>query len=260
MIYIGTSGFKFDDWKGAFYPPELSEKSWLNYYGERFNCVEVNSTYYRLVHPRTFYFMAEKVPAGFEFTVKAYGGLTHESGEGGESDFQAFVDSLQPLIEANKFGCILAQFPHRFHNTQENRAYLAEFKQRLGGLPTVIEFRAREWAEQAVFDFLREHGLGYCAVDEPQFKSLMPPIAVATSSVGYVRFHGRNYETWWKGDSKTRYDYLYSEDELKEWLPKIKQLEQQTEKVYVFMNNCYAGKAATNAAQMKELLQKELEA
>ena len=258
MIYIGTSGFKFDDWKGAFYPPDLSEKSWLNYYGERFNCVEVNSTYYRLVHPRTFYFMAEKVPAGFEFTVKAYGGLTHESGEGSDDDFQAFVNSVQPLIEARKFGCILAQFPHRFHNTQENRAYLAEFKERLGGLPTVIEFRSREWAEPPVFDFLREHDLGYCAVDEPQFKNLIPPIAVATSSVGYVRFHGRNYETWWKGDNKTRYDYLYSEDELKEWLPKVKQLEQQTEKVYVFMNNCYAGKAATNAAQMKDLLQKEL--
>ena len=258
MIYIGTSGFKFDDWKGTFYPSDLSEKSWLNYYGERFNCVEVNSTYYRLVHPRTFSFMAEKVPAGFEFTVKAYGGLTHESGEGSGDDFQAFVDSVQPLIEARKFGCILAQFPHRFHNTQENRAYLAEFKQRLGGLPTVIEFRSREWAQEPVFDFLRENGLGYCAVDEPQFKNLIPPIAVATSNVGYVRFHGRNYETWWKGDNKTRYDYLYSEDELREWLPKVKRLEQETEKVYVFMNNCYAGKAATNAAQMKDLLQKEL--
>ncbi|UCH35345.1 MAG: DUF72 domain-containing protein [Armatimonadota bacterium] len=260
MIYIGTSGFKFADWKGSFYPEGLSDRDWLTYYGERFDCVEVNSTYYRLVHPRTFFHMANKVPAGFQFTVKAYGGLTHEPSESRDADFESFIGSLQPLIEADKFGCVLAQFPHRFHNTQENRAYLAEFGERFTGLPLVVEFRSREWAEQPVFDFLREHGVGYCAVDEPQFKSLMPPVAVATSPVGYVRFHGRNYEKWWKGDNKTRYDYLYSEDELREWVPKIDQLQQETEKVYVFMNNCFGGKAATNAAQMKELLQQELPA
>jgi len=258
MIYIGTSGFKFDDWKGAFYPDKLPQKDWLRYYGERFNCLEINSTYYRLMPPRTLYYMAEKVPAGFHFTVKAYGGLTHEPGAALPEDFHAFMDSVQPLIEADKFGCILAQFPNRFHNTEENRGYLAELKHRLQGLPLVIEFRSREWAQEPVFDFLREQELGYCAVDEPQFRSLMPPVAVATSPIGYVRFHGRNYEKWWKGDNKTRYDYLYREDELREWLPKVKQLEEQTERVYVFFNNCYAGKASTNAAQMRELVQREL--
>lgn len=260
MIYVGTSGFKFDDWKGAFYPSDLPPKDWLKYYGERFNCLEINATYYRLMPARTLFYMAQKVPADFQFTVKAYGGLTHEPEAGGEEDFAAFTDSLQPLLEAGKFGCVLAQFPHRFHNTQENRRYLVEFRRRFGDLPLVVEFRGRDWAQEAVFELLREQGLGYCAVDEPRFKSLMPPVVVATSSVGYVRFHGRNYEKWFKGDNKTRYDYLYSEDELREWLPKIKRLEQETERTYVFMNNCYGGKAATNAAQLKEMVQKELPA
>jgi uncharacterized protein YecE (DUF72 family) len=258
MIYVGTSGFKFDDWKGAFYPPDVPQNKWLNYYGARFSCLEINSSYYRLMPARTFYSMAQKVPDGFQFTVKAFGGLTHEPADATADDARAFIDSLQPLIEADKFGCVLAQFPNRFHNTEENRQYLVEFKERLEGLPIVVEFRHREWADEAVFPFLRENGLGYCAVDEPRFRSLMPPIAVATSGVGYVRFHGRNYEKWWKGDNKTRYDYLYSEDELREWVPKIKTLDQQAERVYVFMNNCYAGKAATNAAQMTDILQKEL--
>ena len=258
MIYVGTSGFKFDDWKGAFYPADLAQKEWLRYYGERFNCLEVNSTYYRLLPARTFYYMAQKVPDGFQFTVKAYGGLTHEPSDSTEQDFEEFIRSLDPLIQADKFGCVLAQFPHRFHNTQENQQYLAEFNDRFAELPLAIEFRSREWAEQPVFDFLREHGIGYCAVDEPQFESLMPPVAVATSGIGYVRFHGRNYQKWWKGDNKTRYDYLYSEDELREWLPKIGRIAEETEKVYVFMNNCFNGQAATNAAQMRELLQQEL--
>jgi uncharacterized protein YecE (DUF72 family) len=254
MIRVGTSGFKFDDWKGAFYPESVKQKEWLNYYGKRFDCLEVNATYYRLFNPATFFHMANKVPAGFEFTVKAYRTLTHEPGSDNEEDFGAFIESLTPLTEGGKFGCVLAQFPTSFHNTPGNRHYLANFCGRFEGHPLVVEFRNREWVKDEVFEFLREREVGWCAVDEPQFRTLMPPIAQATSPVGYVRFHGRNYKTWWKGDSKTRYDYLYREDELQEWVPKIQQLDKATDVVYVFMNNCFGGQAARNAADMQRLL------
>jgi len=254
MICIGTSGFKFDDWKGTFYPEDIKEKDWLTYYGQRFNCLEVNSTYYRLLHPATFFHMANKVPDGFRFTVKTYRSLTHEPGTENEADFRTFIESLQPLIEAEKFGCVLAQFPNSFHNTPGNRQYLGKFFEHFGNHPLVIEFRNREWARDEVFDYLRLHQVGWCAVDEPQFKSLMPPIAIATSPIGYVRFHGRNYQKWWSGDSKQRYDYLYKREELEEWVPKIRKLEQDTDIVYVFMNNCFGGQAAKNAGDMEGLL------
>ena len=255
MICVGTSGFKFDDWKGPFYPPDLKEKDWLNYYGQRFSCLEVNSTYYRLLHPATFFHMANKVPDGFQFTVKAYRSLTHEPGSDNEADFTTFIESVKPLVEANKFGCILAQFPTSFHNTPGNRHYLAGFCERFSNYPLVVEFRNRQWAKDEVVDFLRQHQVGWCAVDEPQFRSLMPPLAIATSPIGYVRFHGRNYEKWWKGDGKERYNYLYRREELQEWVPKIRTLEHQTQVVYVFMNNCFGGQAAKNAGEMRELLE-----
>jgi uncharacterized protein YecE (DUF72 family) len=255
MIYVGTSGFKFEDWKGHFYPADLKEKDWLRYYGERFRALEVNSTYYRLVHPATFYHMANKVPDGFLFTVKAYRTLTHEPGSENEADFAAFMESLQPLVEAGKFGCVLAQFPTSFHNTPGSRQYLAELCDRLAGYPLVVEFRNREWVKEEVFGFLRERKIGWCAVDEPQFRSLMPPIVEATSPVGYVRFHGRNYQKWWSGNSKERYDYLYSTAELLEWVPKIRKLAEQTDVVYVFMNNCFQAQAAKNAVEMRSLLE-----
>ncbi len=149
---------------------------------------------------------------------------------------------------------MLAQFPTSFHNIPGNRHYLAQLCDHFADFPLVVEFRNRQWAKDEVFDFLRDRRVGWCAVDEPQFRSLMPPLAVATSPVGYVRFHGRNYKTWWKGDSKTRYDYLYREDELKEWVPKIRDLDRQADVVYVFMNNCFGGQAAKNAADMQKLL------
>ena len=255
MIHVGTSGFKFDDWKGTFYPAEVKQKDWLAYYGSRFNCLEVNSSYYRLFHPATFFHMANKVTEGFQFTVKTYRSLTHEVGSDNEADFATFRESLQPLIEADKFGCVLAQFPTSFHNTPGNRQYLARLCDQFLDYPLVIEFRNREWARDEVYDFLRSRQVGWCAVDEPQFRSLMPPVVVATSPIGYVRFHGRNYQTWWKGDSKKRYDYLYRREELMEWVPRIGQLAEQTDRVYVFMNNCFMGQAAKNAEEMRALLE-----
>jgi uncharacterized protein YecE (DUF72 family) len=255
-IYVGTSGFKFADWKGPFYPETVKEKDWLSYYARRFNCLEINSSFYRLNNPATYRNMANKVPEGFEFTVKAYRTLTHESETDHAADFETFIASLEPLRELNKFGCVLAQFPTRFHNTPENRDYLAQFQQRFRELPLVVEFRSREWLDDEVLGFLREHQLGFCSVDEPQFRTLMPPVAIATSPVGYVRFHGRNYQTWWRqSEGKDRYDYHYSEEELKEWVPKIEALAAETKKAYVFMNNCFVGQAAMNALDMQRLLE-----
>jgi len=254
MLYIGTSGFKFADWKGVFYPLGLAESDWLAYYTEKFDCLEVNSTYYRLLHPATFFHMARKVPAGFLFTVKAYRTLTHEIGAQSEADFPVFLDSLRPLVEAEKFGCVLAQFPTSFPKTPSSLAYLGELKDRLIGLPLVVEFRHRRWLGEDTFSWLNEHGIGFCGVDEPQFPSLMPPVVKATSAIGYVRFHGRNYQEWWSGGKERRYDYLYSEEELGSWLPRIQQLEKETEQTFVFMNNCFQAKAAINALQLKEML------
>ncbi len=256
-IFVGTSGFKFADWKGPFYPETLKEKDWLTYYAQRFNTLEINSSYYRHNHPNTYARMIEKVPPGFQFTVKAHQAMTHQAGTENEEDFRTFFDSIRPFEEAGEFGCVLAQFPHSFHNTPENRHYLAQFRDHFGEVPLVVEFRGREWIEEAVLDFLREREIGFCAVDEPQFKTLMPPLAVATSSLGYVRFHGRNYQNWWKGGEggKDRYDYRYSQAELEEWVPKIQQVAGETDKVYVFMNNCFGGQAAANAVEMRSLLE-----
>ena len=257
-VYVGTSGFKFADWKEAFYPAGVPEKSWLNYYATVFGCLEVNSTYYRPLPPATFAQMAAKVPAGFQFTVKAYQSITHQSDTDNAADFATFVESLNPLVEAGKLGGVLAQFPNSFRPTPATCDYLARLRERLAGLPVAVEFRHRDWARKETFPLLCRLDLAYCAVDEPQFSSLMPPLSVATSALGYVRFHGRNYQTWWQGDSKRRYDYLYSRPELEEWVPRIVRLDDETGKVFVFMNNCFGAQAAKNAVDIRDLLKERL--
>jgi uncharacterized protein YecE (DUF72 family) len=255
MIYIGTSGFKFADWKGEFYPPEVKPADWLAYYARHFNCLEINASYYRLLGAKVTAQMAAKTPPGFLFTIKAYRTLTHEIASQTPEDWAIFTDSLQPLIAADKFGCVLAQFPTSFCPTSQNLNYLGELRERLKAHPLVVEFRRRDWLTEETFAWLKQRDVGFCGVDEPQCGSLMPPVAHATSALGYVRFHGRNAKDWWSGNREQRYDYLYSEAELQEWVPKILTLDKETEKTFVFLNNCHAGKAVKNALYLKAVFE-----
>lgn len=254
MIYIGTSGFSYKDWVGPYYPADLPKARWLAFYAREFQVSEVNFTYYRLPDPRTLAAMADKTPDGFVFTIKASKELTHERDDNVEA-FPKFVHALRPLIERNKFGCVLAQFPYSFHPSAESRDYLKAFRESMADLPVVVEFRNARWLSEETFALLEENDLGFCCVDQPRLKGLIPPIATATSSVAYVRFHGRNAKKWWRHDEPwERYDYSYSKEELEEWVPKIKHLDAKAEQTFVFANNHWQGQAVDTARQLRLLL------
>ncbi len=254
-VLIGTSGFSYKDWVGPVYPEGLPKGDWLRFYGQEFPTCELNFSYYRIPSARTLEQMALKVPDGFLFTVKAYKGITHERKES-ELQMEQFTAALAPLIEAQKFACVLVQFPHSFHATPTNRDYVKRVREGLGDLAAVVEFRSREWIDERTFDELRALGLGFCCVDQPRFKNLVPPVAVSTGAVGYLRFHGRNREKWWRHEHAwERYDYNYNNGELREWLPKIEQLDEESPLTLVYMNNHWQGQAVANARQLRMLLE-----
>ncbi len=254
MILIGTAGYSYDDWKGVFYPEKIDKKAMLPFYAREFDFTEVNSTYYRMPNRHMLYRMQEKTPLHFYFVIKAYKGITHER-ENNDVHFLQFREALVPLQEVGKLGCVLAQFPSSFRNSDGNRDYLRRCRELLPDIPIVVEFRHRSWIEEATFELLEEEYLGYVCVDEPAFKGLVPPVIRATTDIGYVRFHGRNYDKWWVHEqAHERYDYLYSEEELEEWVPKISALEERVNKVFVSMNNHYRGRAVINGRMLRELL------
>src|SRR5437763_286286 len=191
MIHIGTSGYSYEDWKGYFYPVDIKDNEMLSYYSQDFKTTEINYTYYRMPAARTLAAMASKVPDDFVFTIKASKELTHEreaeEGGGTPENFRAFAQAVQPLVDAGKFGAVLAQFPNSFKPTDDNRAYLETFRERMGDLPVVVEFRNAGWVTDDTMEMLRKNDLGYCCVDEPRMKGLIPPIAIATSPIAYVR-------------------------------------------------------------------------
>lgn len=254
MIYLGTSGFSYDDWVGPFYPSGMPKRDWLLYYAREFNACEINATYYALLKPATLESMAVKTGDGFLFIVKANRQMTHER-EDNEDVFKFFREMLKPLLDRGKMGCVLAQFPYSFRFSGQNRDYVEAFKERLGDLPVVVEFRNARWLREDVFSWLRSHGLGFCCVDEPPLPNLLPPIAEATSNIAYVRFHGRNKEKWWQHEhAYERYDYSYSQEELEEWLPRIRYLDKMAEKTFVFANNHWRGQAVSTIRQLRMML------
>ena len=262
MIRVGTSGFSFPDWKGTVYPAGLREREMLSFYEKElgFNALELNFTYYTLPSQKSFAAMSQKTSGDFEFVVKSYKGMTHEirNRETGEmidnrETFKKFKYSLDPLIGDGKLGGILAQFPYGFFLNRENLGYLEKFKEEMDDLPLVFEFRNQTWLKEGTFELLEKKGIGFCIVDEPKLPKLMPYIPKATSEIGYFRFHGRN-PNWFNVPSSVRYDYLYSDKELKEFVPDIQDISKKAAKTFVFFNNCHAGSAAKNAAQMAKLL------
>ncbi len=263
-IKVGTSGFSFDDWKEVIYPSRLRKEDWLRYYERElgFNVLEVNFTYYTLPSPRSLEGMSNKTSEHFQFVVKAYREMTHQIRDkenhafiDNRQTFKKFLYSLKPLIDEGKLGCILAQFPYSFFPNKENMGYLKRFKELMGDIPLIVEFRNRQWHKERTLQFLKEQEMGYCIVDEPKLPQLMPFNPAATSPIGYFRFHGRN-PNWFNVPASVRYDYLYGEEELREFIFPIKMIASKTEKVFVFFNNCHAGSAVKNATMLIRLLQK----
>ena len=261
MIYTGTSGYHYDDWKNVFYPPGLTSRGFLEFYAGEFAAVEINSSYYRLPSPGMVEGMCDRTYPGFLFVIKAFRGFTHEVTGEWESLGRQFCESLEVLKKRGRLGTVLFQFPYSFHRNPSNVEYLGRLLDFFRSYSRVVEFRNAHWLSRETYDFLRDRGAGFCCVDEPRLKGLLPPVTVATSpEVGYIRFHGRNAKRWWTHDEPwERYDYLYTPEELGEWVPRILKLAEHTEKLFIFNNNHPRGQAILNARMMMEILGEALE-
>ena len=121
--------------------------------------------------------------------------------------------------------------------------------------PLFVEFRNRSWNRPEVFQLLQDNDIGYVNVDQPLLRGLLPPQDRVTTRTGYIRFHGRNKKEWWEGTNQTRYDYLYTREELEEWMIRIAQVLKKSYKTYIFFNNHPQGKAVQNARMLKEMLE-----
>jgi uncharacterized protein YecE (DUF72 family) len=254
---IGTSGWSYPpstgpgSWTGIFYP--LARTDELKFYARYFNAVEVNSTFYRPCAAKTAESWVQRTPADFEFTVKAWQQLTHKKGEWTAEEVEEFKEGLQPLIEANKLGTILFQFPASFRHTAEVMDRLKSLLDLFGDYPKTVELRHRSWGD--ALPILSSLNAVLAFIDEPKFKdSIRQEFDAVPGPFLYLRLHGRRFEKWWRHEHRNeRYDYLYTREELQPYAVRLKSVlqDKNIQRAYIFFNNHPGAKAVANAVMMR---------
>jgi uncharacterized protein YecE (DUF72 family) len=271
VVRVGTCSWADELLTKYWYPPSASSaEGRLRYYAERYDTVEVNSTYYRLPAVEMVERWAERTPPGFVMHVKAFALMTRHPvkaealppdlreqapvDERGRVDrmprpfrgeiFRHFREALEPLRATGKLGGILLQFPPYFVLRDRSLEYLEWAKEQLAGDELLVEFRHASWLDEdnraTTLRFLEERGMTYVCVDAPRTgaRNVLPTVAAATSPTAYVRFHGRNAKTWnvRGGSAAERFDYLYPREELEEWVEPLRELTEEAENVYALVN------------------------
>jgi uncharacterized protein YecE (DUF72 family) len=296
VIHVGTCSWTENTLirSGEFYPRTVkTAEGRLRYYANSFDTVEVDSTYYAIPDMRNTSLWAERTPEDFIFHIKVYGALTGHGvdpktlpkdifnllSEKDKTERHVYIrephllqviadrfkEALSPLNRAEKLGVIVFQFPPWFYYKTAHMDYILNCKELMQGLPVAVEFRHGSWLTSdrldSLLQFLRKHQLTYITADEPQYANLatVPFLPNVTTEIAYFRFHGKNSENWLKKGIETslRFAYLYSDEELKKFVPSIQDVNKKAKVTYAMFNNCHGGFAMKNALRLKEMVKKQ---
>lgn len=235
-LLVGTSGWNYDHWRQKFYPQDVSQKHWLEFYAESFVTAEVNYSFYRLPKAETFEKWYEQVPDNFVFACKASRYITHNLKLSNAAESWSRI--ITPMLRLReKLGPVLLQFPDRW---QKNYDRLAEFLEMAktstpenAKLKLAFEFRHQSWLDDDIYELLHDYDAAFCIVDSNE----MPRADVITASFAYYRFHGRT----------RKYGSRYTDEELKSEASAMKRLARGGTAVYAYFNNDAHAYAIDNA-------------
>ncbi|MDF2940863.1 MAG: hypothetical protein K0R66_1505 [Gammaproteobacteria bacterium] len=233
-IHIGCSGYQYKEWKGGFYPERLAQSKWLAYYAERFNSVEINSSFYRFPQASSLEKWYKQVPDGFTYSLKAPRFITH---------YHKFIDSQRMLndfyrladILQEKLGCILFQLPESLsYNEDLLNRMLDQLDPRY---KNVIEFRHPSWWQDTVYQALKRAKVSFCQLSGPKEFNQAP-----IDQLFYLRFHGS--QGWYCGSHA---------NELKAWFNKIK--DSKAQEAWIYFNNTMNMDAVNDGEKLRKLFE-----
>jgi len=262
-IAVGPAGWSHPHWDGVFYPrPKPRAFHPLTYLSQFFPVVEINASFYQPLRPEVTALWVNLVASrpDFQFTAKLARRFTHDRVMD-PLEIEQFCEGLRPLRRAGKLGALLMQFPWSFRFTQENRDHLIRLRRAFHEFPLVAELRHASWLLDEAVGTLIDYKVGFCNIDQPEHPRAMPPSAVLTTGLGYVRLHGRGEASVWMKDFSgpreqvVRNDYLYSGEELAEWKTRVTKIARHASRVIVICNNDARAKSLVNAFQFQGILE-----
>lgn len=255
---IGTAGWSYPHWTGVVYPAaRMAAPHPLELLAKQFDTLEINSSFYQPLKPELTRLWMKKIEFNqrFQFTAKLHQRFTHARVLE-DAEIALFKDGIRPLLNGNRLGALLMQFPWSFKFTAENRDFFIKLRRAFGEYPLVAEMRHNSWmAEEAIGVFI-DYRVGFCNIDQPEYTRAMPPTDFLTSGIGYVRLHGRNPQNSLGAFDKSaprgrQHDYLYSEAELADWIKRIEHVNRYADSTFVVFNNDAGAKSVVNALQLR---------
>ena len=257
-IRVGTAGWSYPHWNGLVYPKTAASGFHaLELVARHLDVVEINSSFYQALKPELTKLWMRKVERNpdFTFTAKLHQDFTHRRSLD-TARIAAFKEGLWPLLRAGKLGGLLMQFPWSFRFTEENREHFIRLRRAFHEFPLVAEMRHSSWmADEALGTFL-DYKVAFCNLDQPQYTRAMPPSAILTSGIGYIRLHGRNPQNALgafdpQAARQKQHDYLYTEQEIADWATRAQSIARFAARVYVIFNNDAGAKSFVNALQLR---------
>lgn len=282
MLYCGTAGFQYPDWKGIVYPADVKKRYGheLKYLAQYFDLCEINTSFYGPLKPQSAKSWCDYVSAvnpDFQFTAKLTQVFTHAPEAKTTSSSAATIKytkkdvaeakaGFAPLQEAGRLGAVIAQFPISFKFREGGKSGDAEplygnwdhvldvlnlFKE----YPLAVEFRDASWDDDWVIKELAARQVAFCNVDQPRLGNSLDGTQYVTAPFAYIRLHGRNYDKWFTAKNRDeRYDFLYTGERLERVRKRVSEMEDKAEKTFLVANNHPRGQAAVNALQLKSML------
>ena len=260
-LHCGPAGWSYPHWNGVVYPKAKPRGFHpLDFLAGFFDSVEINTSFYQPLKPELTRLWATKVARNpnFQFTAKLHHRFTHDRVLD-PSEISAFKEGLWPLLRGRKLGALLMQFPWSFRFTPENREFFILLRRAFHEFPLVAEMRHDSWMLDEALGTFIDYRVGFCNIDQPEYTRAMPPTAFLTSSIGYVRLHGRNPANAlgaFKSDAprNRQHDYLYDQHEIARWTANIERIGRNAERVFVIANNDPGGKSVVNSLQFQRAL------
>jgi uncharacterized protein YecE (DUF72 family) len=270
-VRVGTAGWSYKDWQGVFYPPGFEPKKHhpLEVVARCFSVVEINTSFYGHIKPELVKLWTRRVAPinpDFMFTAKLHRSFTHSplavmeptsaaTIKPNDEDEKLAREGLDALAATGKFAALLMQFPVSFKNTSLNREYVETLLRQFIEYPCVLEVRHASWNNPETLESFTQNNVTFCNIDQPLIGRSLAATEHVTAPVAYVRLHGRNYDHWFEAEKPhDRYNYLYSEAELRGWKDKIERMAQKAEVTYVIANNHFEAKSGVNALHLSHML------
>lgn len=249
-LYIGTSGYNHEDWKGTFAPDEIHNFDLLSYYADKgFNFLELAFTFYRMPERDKIQQIVNRTGDRVKYSVRVPKTLIRHPED--DTECELFLKGIAPMVESGVLACIYADFHPSLSASRKNQELISSLRNRFPGIPFFAELANRTWYKERTMSYFKDNDIGVAIIDMPQIKGFAPYYPVCTNHALYFKLYGRS--PLWLTTGEKMLDYSYKDADITRFLEDAEKKSVMASNIFIVFANVAKGHAPLNALRMAEL-------